>query len=118
MWRRQMGIRSGDHIRWRDGIAQYRRVVPPEYVKHYGKTEETKSLGTRDKVEARRLEKIEDLKFEARIAEMRAASNPHVVARSFTDQMQVTDGARFTEGDANLFSRLTAIDLSPRDKET
>jgi integrase len=113
-----MGIRSGDHIRWRGGIAQYRRVVPPEYAKPYGKIEETKSLGTRDKAEARRLEKIEDLKFEARIAEIRAARNPHVVAQSFTDQMRVVDGARFVEGGVNLINGLTAANLSPRDENT
>jgi hypothetical protein len=55
-----MGIRGGDHIKWRGGIAHYRRVVPADCRAAYGKWEETRSLDTRSETEARRLEKRQD----------------------------------------------------------
>jgi hypothetical protein len=85
-----MGVRSGDHIKLRGGVYHYRRVVPRDFVKAYGKTEETRSLNTGVKSEARRREKEIDIEFEARIAEIRAARDPHVVAGKITQHMRAT----------------------------
>jgi hypothetical protein len=59
-----MGVRTGDHIKWRGGVAHYRRVIPADCRAAYGKWEETRSLGTRGETEARRLEKRQDAQFE------------------------------------------------------
>ena len=83
-----MGVRSGEHISLRGGVYHYRRGVPSDCRKAYGKWEETRSLGTASKSDARRLEKELDIEFEARIAEIRAvtakAHDPNAVAGKIT----------------------------------
>ena len=93
-----MGIRSGDHIKLRGGVYHYRRAVPADCRKPYGAWEKTKSLETSVRSEARLKEKIEDLEFEARIAEIRAARDPHAVAQVITDEMRMVGGANSTVG--------------------
>jgi integrase len=113
-----MGIRTGDHIKPRGGVYHYRRVVPVEYRKAYGKSEETKTLETRVESKARLLEKVEDLKFEARIAEIRAARDPHAIAKKITEDMRIVDGARFTVGVGGVvFKRIRDAELSNNESQ-
>src|SRR5438270_5739767 len=90
--RGDMGVRSGDNIKWRGGVAHYRRVIPADCRAAYGKWEETRSLGTRSETEARRLEKRQDAQFEDRIRAIREARNPHAIAARIKSQIRLTDG--------------------------
>src|SRR5260221_4390044 len=112
-----MGVRSGEHIKLRGGVYHYRRAVPEDCRKAYGAREKTKSLETRSKSEARRLETELDIEFEAKIAAIRTARDPHLVARSFTDEMHLSDSARFVRGGVDLISRLAEAELLPQDKK-
>lgn len=95
---RNMGIRSGDHIRWRGGVAHYRRVVPENCRAAFGRVEVTKSLEVRSEGEARRLEKALDVEFDSRVSAIRHAKDPHRVATQMTTAMRLTDGSKTVEG--------------------
>jgi integrase len=107
-----MGVRTGDHIKWRGGIAHYRRVVPADCRATYGKSEETRSLETRSETEARRLEKRLDAEFEDRIRAIRDERNPHRVAARIKSEIRLTDGATTVKGAFGTWDRVRATDLS------
>src|SRR5271156_607446 len=94
----EMGVRGGEHIKWRGGVAHYRRVVPADCRAEYGKWEETRSLGTRSETEARRLEKRLDAQFEDRIQAIREARNPHTVAARIKSEIRLANGGTALKG--------------------
>jgi integrase len=111
----EMGVRSGDHIKWRGGIAHYRRVVPADCRPAYGKWEETQSLGTRSETEARRLEKRQDAQFEDRIRAIREARNPDTVAARIKSEIRLTDGGTTLKGAFSTWNRVLEADIAPAD---
>jgi len=56
--------------------------VPEDARRAFGRKEVTKSLGTSNVVEAKRLEKSLDVEFEAKLSEARAITNPELLARN------------------------------------
>lgn len=60
------------HLVNRSGVWTYRRRVPTHLVEKVGKREVKKSLGTKDKAEAKRLATVEDLRFDAWTASLEA----------------------------------------------
>jgi len=101
-----MGVRSGDHIKWRGGVAHYRRVVPSDCRAAYGKREETRSLDTRSETEARRLEKRLDAHFENRIRAIREARNPHTVAVRIKSEIRLGDAGTTLKGAFGTWDRV------------
>jgi len=83
-----MGIRSGEHIKLRGGVYHYRRAVPEDCRKAYGAWEKSQTLETGSKSDAKKLEKEIDIEFEARIAAIRAARDPHAVAGQVTQSIR------------------------------
>lgn len=112
-----MGIRSGDHIRWRGGVAHYRRAVPPDCRAAFGRVEVTKSLETRSESEARRLEKAEDVEFDSRVSAIRHAKDPHRVATEMKAGMRLTEGGKTVEGAVSVIARLRQAGMSPDDEK-
>src|SRR5687767_14186916 len=111
-----MGIRSGNHIRWRDGVAHYRRAVPPDCRAAFGRVEVTKSLETRSEVEARRLEKALDVEFDSRLSAIRKAKDPHAVARRINDDIRRARGGA-QPGVPLLSEQLTQAGLNDENHE-
>jgi integrase len=68
--------RSGSHLLKRGEIYWYRRVVPKECRAAFGVSEVTKSLDTTSEIEAKRLEKEHDVRFEDRLSKARDEANP------------------------------------------
>lgn len=110
-----MGIRSGDHIRWRGGVAHYRRVVPPDCRAAFERVEVTKSLETRSESEARRLEKAEDVEFDSRVSAIREAKNPNRVASEFKAGMKLAEGQ--VTGHVDIIRRLRASGMDADDEK-
>jgi hypothetical protein len=70
--------RSGTHLGKRGEIYHYRRAVAPDVRGAFGgESEVTRSLGTSNEIEARRLEKKLDVEFEERLQRARDAANPN-----------------------------------------
>jgi hypothetical protein len=82
-----MGVRSGEHIKLRGGVYHYRRAVPADCRRAFGAWEHTRTLETTSRPEAKKFEKEIDIEFEARIAAIRAARDPHAVADKITQNM-------------------------------
>jgi hypothetical protein len=64
--------RSGSHLLLRGQAYHYRRIVPEDARRAFGRKEVTKSLGTSNMAEAKRLEKALDVEFEAKLSGARA----------------------------------------------
>ena len=60
--------RSGSHLLLRGQVYHYRRIVPEDARRAFGRKEITKSLGTSNMAEAERLEKALDVEFEAKLS--------------------------------------------------
>jgi integrase len=60
-------VRSGDHLEQIGETWFYRRVVPKDARDAFGKYQVRFSLGTKSQTEAKRLEKIHDVEFEAKL---------------------------------------------------
>lgn len=89
--------RSGEHLR-RDpisGIYYYRRVVPKELRVAFGQSEVLRSLGTRDKNEAKRREKSHDVRFEERLRKAREAGDPKALAARIAERVRPQTEAYF-----------------------
>ncbi len=107
-----MGIRSGDHIKWRSGVAHYRRVVPPDCRVAFGCTEWTRSLGTRNPVEAKQLEKRVDSEFDDRVRAIREAGDPHAVAARIKADLRLAKGGRIIRGAPEVLGRIKQAGLT------
>jgi hypothetical protein len=66
--------RSGSHLKKIGETWYYRRVVPPEARHLFGKSEVKFSLKTSSRVEAERLEKLQDVEFEAKLTQARTTA--------------------------------------------
>lgn len=81
--------RSGSHLLLRGAVYHYRRIVPEDARRAFGRKEVTKSLGTSNVVEAKRLEKSLDVEFEAKLSQARAITNPELMARNVARGTQI-----------------------------
>jgi hypothetical protein len=81
--------RSGDHIQQRGNVFHYWRIIPPDCKTAYGKSVESRSLDTMNRTEAKRLAKAIDVEVEARIREIRAASDPEAIAEQIAKRVLV-----------------------------
>src|SRR3979411_2092991 len=96
--------RSGDHIIQRGTIWHYWRMIPPDGRPGYGKSAESKSLNTANRTEALHLAKPIDVELDQRILEIRAASDPDIVAKKLAEQAMAGYGPFRTlfSGDPSL----------------
>jgi hypothetical protein len=85
-------VRSGTHLRLRGRVWWYRRDVPKDVRKLLECTAVWKSLETSDENEAKRLEKVEDVKFERRLRWARDSADPEKrrsrAVANFIDQVR------------------------------
>lgn len=68
-------VASQPHIVLREGVWTYRRRVPTHLVEKAGKREVKRSLGTRDKAEAKRRVPLEDLRFNKWVSDLEGGSS-------------------------------------------
>jgi integrase len=104
-----MGIRSGDHLRWRDGWAHYRRGVPADCRTAFGCWEWSKSLDTRDRTEAKEREKEIDIEFVRSVKAVREARDPRAVAAHVIGGFRLSDAGRLFRGGLGVSGRLAGF---------
>src|SRR5205823_3905179 len=78
--------RSGNHIIERGTVWHYWRMIPPDCRPAYGKSVRSQSLNTANRTEALRLAKAIDVELDKRIWEIRAASDPDIVAKKLAER--------------------------------
>ena len=120
--------RSGSHLRKRGGVWYYRRVVPPDARRAFGRAEVSVSLDTSDEKHAKRLERLRDADFERRLEEARAASDLDALARhvaratpidiGFSSKWGGVSGEHVTDEDWLMAMSLAIDHLGPRSNLT
>jgi integrase len=89
-------VRSGTHVTQIGNVWYYLRAVPSDVRDAFGVTKVKKSLETSNLNDAKRLEKIEDIKFEEKLAQARRhgpdgySRDPAVRVEEMADQVMLT----------------------------